>query len=38
MEDNESLEKNGVSGGKELQLKIKMNVNDFLQLKNENKV
>ena len=33
MEDNERLEKNGVFGGKEVQLKIKMNVNDFLQLK-----
>ena len=38
MEDNERLEKNGVSNGKEVQLKIKMNVNDFLQLKNKNKV
>ena len=38
MEDNERLEKNGVSDGKEVQLKIKMNVNDFLQLKNKNKV
>ena len=38
MEDNERLEKYGVSRGKEVQLKIKMNVNDFLQLKNKNKV
>ena len=38
MEDNEKLEKNGVSGGKEVQLKIKINVNDFLQLINKNKV
>ena len=38
MEDNERLENYGVSDGKEVQLKIKMNVNDFLQLKNKNKV
>ena len=38
MEDNESLRKYGVSDGKEVQLKIKMNVNDFLQLENKNKV
>ena len=38
MEDNEKLEKYGVYGGKEVQLKIKMNVNDLFQLKNKNKV
>ena len=38
MEDNERLEKYGVSRGKEVQLKIKMNVNDLFQLKNKNKV
>ena len=38
MEDNERLEKYGVSRGKEVQLEIKMNVNDLFQLKNKNKV
>ena len=37
MKDNLSLKEYGVSDGKEVLLKISMNVNEFLQLKNKDK-
>ena len=37
MKDNVSLQEYRVSDGKEVLLKISMNVNEFLQLKNKDK-
>ena len=36
MQDNESLESNHVSDGKEVKLSINLDVNEFLKLKNQN--
>ena len=36
MQDNESLESNHVSDGKEVKLSINLDVNEFLELKNKN--
>ena len=38
MKDSETLNSNGIYNGKELQLSIQMSVNEFLQLKINNRV